>query len=298
MSKPQPITLDLLTFDPGISCKNPSEFASYIIERVKGAWDSGADLVLLPEFVWMGLESFVRVTGKEPLVAIADVFWDQLFPEIQKHLSHPHKAVVLGTVPALTGSGTIRNRAPILSEGRFLFQDKLHLTPWEHDFEQGTMLRIWEFGNYRIAVIICLDIEIPELSARLRDAHVDIILCPSATETILGVERVNRCASARAVELGCYVGVSHLTGTADSSLIDISLGRAALYSPSQSAFKDCQRHTETSVHENGHQTLRVSIDKYLLDVARRMHVETNPANLGLKAAGIERFIGIYSSHLE
>jgi predicted amidohydrolase len=92
-----------------------------------------------------------------------------------------------------------------------LYQDKLHLTPWESAFSPGDTLHLWHFAGLRIAVIICLDIEIPELSARLRDEEVDLILCPSATETVLGVERVDRCASARAVELGCHVAVSHLT---------------------------------------------------------------------------------------
>ena len=294
MIKKKAITLDLLTFDPGTKCSNPVQFASTLVERVCASWDSGADLVLLPEFTWMGLEPLVAAPKNEALQSVAKVFWNQLFPDIQKQLSHSQKAVVLGTVPALTESGAVRNRAPIFSNGTFVYQDKLHLTPWEDSFEPGDVLKIWTFGHFRIAVIICLDIEIPELSARLRHEKVDLILCPSATETILGVERVNRCASARAVELGCYVGVSHLTGTAESVLIDLSLGCAALYNPSQSAFRDTIRHTETPIYENGNETLRVSIDKNLLDATRRMRLETNPANLGRKAAGIDRLIRIDS----
>jgi predicted amidohydrolase len=292
MIEKKDITIDLLTFDPGTRCPSTSLFASDIVERIHCSWDSGADLVLLPEFTWMALEPLVATHHKEPLHIIADVFWNQLFPELQKQLSRSQKTVVLGTVPTLTEFGAIRNRAPIFSNGSFFYQDKLHLTPWESAFEQGDTLRIWNFRGYRIAVIICLDIEIPELSARLRDAEVDLILCPSATETLLGVERVNRCASARSVELGCYVAVSHLTGIADSSLIDISLGCAALYSPSQSAFQKTPRHSETPVYEKGDHSLRVTVDKYLLDVTRRMRVETNPANLGLSSAGIMRPIRI------
>lgn len=294
MIKKKAITLDLLTFDPGSGGASPAAYAADIVERVCCSWDSGADLVLLPEFTWMGLEPLIARHEKEPLQTIATVFWNQLFPAIQEQLSRAQKAVVLGTVPAITNSGTIRNRAPIFANGRFFYQEKLHLTPWEESFEPGDSLKIWTFGSFRIAVIICLDIEIPELSARLRKADVDLVLCPSATETILGVERVNRCASARAVELGCYVGVSHLTGKADSALIDFSLGRAALYSPSQSAFGNTIRCAETPIYESGHEALRVSIDPYLLDAARRMRGETNPANLSQKTAGIERFIQIES----
>jgi predicted amidohydrolase len=297
MIKKKAITLDLLTFDPGSSGASPALYAAEIVERVCCSWESGADLVLLPEFTWMGLEPLIARHEKEPLQAIATVFWNQLFPTIQGQLSRAQKAVVLGTVPAITDSGTIRNRAPIFANGCFFYQEKLHLTPWEDSFEPGDSLKIWTFGSFRIAVIICLDIEIPELSARLRKADIDLVLCPSATETILGVERVNRCASARAVELGCYVGVSHLTGKADSALIDFSLGRAALYTPSQSAFENTIRCAETPIYESGHEALRVSIDPYLLDATRRMRAETNPANLGPKTAGMERFIQIESNFL-
>ncbi len=293
MIKKTTITLDLLTFDPGNRCSSSAQLASEIVQRVHHSWDSGADLVLLPEFTWLALESTLTPPSEQPLLTIAEVFWNQLFPQIEQQLSRAQKAVVLGTAPAVTKSGAIRNRAPIVSEGLFFYQDKLHLTPWEDFFEPGDVLKIWTLGDFRIAVIICLDIEIPELSARLRDSRVDLVLCPSATETILGVERVNRCASARSIELGCYVGVSHLTGKADSALIDFSLGCAALYSPSQSAFKETIRHLQTPVYESGNEALRVTIDKHLLDRARRIRVETNPANLGRKAAGMERLI-----HLE
>jgi predicted amidohydrolase len=292
------ITLDLRTFDPNTQSTTPHQYAAAIINQVETAWDSGADLVLLPEFTWMGLEPYLNQPGKEPLYSIAEVFWTELFPDIQKRLSRPGKAVVLGTVPALTATGALRNRAPILANGVYFYQDKLHLTPWESAFEPGESLRLWTFAGLRIAVIICLDIEIPELSARLRDAEVDLLLCPSATETQLGVERINRCASARAVELGCYVGVSHLTGTSDSALIDVSLGCAAFYSPSQSAFKEMSRSIQTPIHEHGHHHLSVAIDKYLLDVSRRLRVETNPANLGRKVAGIERLIHLDTSEVE
>jgi hypothetical protein len=70
-----------------------------------------------------------------------------------------------------------------------------------------------------------------------------------------------------------------------------------LYSPSQSAFGDTIRCAETPIYESGNEALRVSIDKNLLDASRRMRAETNPANLGQKAAGIDRFIRIESNFL-
>jgi predicted amidohydrolase len=243
----------------------------------------------------MGLEPLLPHTTQAPLEAVAELFWQELFPTLRDRLSRPGKAVVLGTVPARSDSGSIRNRAPILAEGVLSYQDKLHLTPWENAFECGDTLKIWHFAGFRITVIICLDIEIPELSARLRDSQVDLILCPSATETELGVERVNRCASARAVELGCYCAVSHLTGTATSDLIDVNLGKAALYRPSQAAFKNNHRTEATEIFTEGCHQLRVTLDKHPLNVMRRMFSETNPAHLGTKNAGWERVIRLEST---
>jgi|JI6StandDraft_1071083.scaffolds.fasta_scaffold00821_7 predicted amidohydrolase len=289
------LTLDLVTFDPGMAATDVCAFANAIVKRVEESWDGGADMVLLPEFAWVGLEPLLASDQTKPLRRVAEVFWNDLMPEMTGRLSRQGKAVVLGTAPCLQADGSLSNRAIIFADGELLYQDKLHLTPWESAFTPGQTLYLWTFSGFRIAVIICLDIEIPELSTRLRDAGVDLILCPSATETILGVERVNRCASARAVELGCYVGVSHLTGRTTSDLIDDNIGRAALYRPSQAAFQELPRNEETAIHSSGSQTLSVRLDRRALEVMRRMIAETNPSHLGRKMAGIERMIRVESA---
>ncbi|MGV3660656.1 MAG: nitrilase-related carbon-nitrogen hydrolase [Prosthecobacter sp.] len=271
------ITLDLLTFDPGLKAKSPAAFAAEVTECVETSWDDGADVVLLPEFTWLGLEPLVE---PKDLRRVAEVFWNELFPTLKSLLQRPDKAVVLGTAPFWdVEQGVLRNRAPILLGDRVLHQDKLHLTPWESAFTPGTEQVLWEFGGLTFAVVICLDIEIPETSARLRGAGVDVLLVPSATETILGVERVDRCASARAVELGCVVGVSHLTGRAESELIDQNVGRTAVYLPSQAAFQKTPRWEEGEIVESGRHKQRVRIDSRSLEIMRRMKQETNPSLL-------------------
>ncbi|MBN8418562.1 MAG: hypothetical protein J0L73_06595 [Verrucomicrobia bacterium] len=271
------IAIDLCTFDPGVAAKSPSAFAAVVVDCVEASWDNGADLVLLPEFTWVGLEPLVE---PRTLQRVAEVFWGEVLPALKSLLIRPGKAVVLGTVPFWDAERQeLRNRAPVLVEDRMLYQDKLHLTPWESEFSPGTELRVWEFAGLRFAVVICLDIEIPEISTRLRGAGVDVMLVPSATETVLGVERVDRCASARAVELGCVVGVCHLTGKAEAGLIDENVGRTAVYFPSQAAFRDDPRWSETEIYESGIHKQRLILDPKLLQVMRRMPLETNPSLL-------------------
>lgn len=87
-----------------------------------------------------------------------------------------------------------------------LTQDKLCLTPFEKDPEDwnlspGSELRIFKLNGYRIVVLICLDIEMPALSAKLASFDIDLILVPSMTLKPAGYHRVFGCAKARAVEL-------------------------------------------------------------------------------------------------
>lgn len=277
------LTLDLMTWDVTPRHATVAECVDSVLAEVLGCWDSGADLVLLPEFAWMMLEPLLPGC-EDKLRAVAEVFWRQELPRLKRALARPDKAAVLGTCPYWEStSGQLRNRAPILRGMDLLYQDKLHLTPWERDLRPGGELRLFSFLGLTIAVIICLDIEVPELSALLRGRGVDLILCPSATETVLGVERVDRCASARAVELGCHVGVSHLLGKSSSDLIDTNIGRVAVYHPSQSHFARQPRWHEGAIETAGLHRLRVDLDPFRLRKMRRRRMETNPALLNIRS---------------
>jgi predicted amidohydrolase len=269
--------LDLRTFDVGHECNAPADFAAKVVELTRASWNDGAELVVFPEFTWMGLERFVDPT--RPLMAVADLFWAKLWPWLQGELSVPDKAVVLGTVPFIDADGSVRNRAPVLAGGSFIYQDKIHLTPWEDAFRGGGPVRLWRFRGLAIAVIICLDIEIPEISAALRSSQVDLVLVPSATESQLGVERVGRCADARSVELGCQVGLCHLVGRMASQWVDENVGRMAFFSPSQSPFLGTGRQQLSAIFENGFHCLSVEIDMDSIRRSRSIRMETNPANI-------------------
>jgi predicted amidohydrolase len=279
------MTVDLRTFDVGSDVASPADYADLMISRVVESWDEGADIVLFPEFAWMGLAKFVD--QRSCLREVARLFWDTLWPVLTEQLKQKDRMAVLGTVPFLSEDGRIYNRAPIVLGNSWGAQDKLNLTPWESALAAGDVLTIWEFAGLRIAVVICLDIEVPELSVMLRGRGVDLILVPSATETVLGMERVGRCASARSVELGCYVGVAHLVGCGATDLIDENVGRLAWFAPSQSAFSSEGREVCTAVASSGFQMLRASLDVGKLRGCRELISETNPSLLTVSSNGVE-----------
>ena len=179
-------------------------------------------------------------------------------------------------IPPPRNKPTARSSSPT---GKVITQDKLVLTPWEHEFEPGKVLNLIRFKGITIALLICLDIEIPEISAQLRGQNVDLILVPSATETAFGAERVTRCACARSVELGCAVIVSPIVGQCDAYMVEEDVGRLAAYFPSQSAFADTQRVQETKIYAKGFHKLASQLSLQSLKQMRAAKRETNPSLL-------------------
>jgi predicted amidohydrolase len=64
-----------------------------------------------------------------------------------------------------------------------------------------------------MAVLICADIEFPEVARHLALAGVEIVLCPSLTWNRRGASRVRYGAHARAMENQVYVVVAPLVGS-------------------------------------------------------------------------------------
>ena len=275
------VKVEAWTFDVGDAGKTAAAFAEEVIHRVETAWDGGVDIVLLPEFLWAALEPLLP--GKDvDMEDIARVVWLDLMPRLKQRLCRKGKHAVVGTAPYLdTSSRHLYNRAIIFSDGRLLHQDKLFLTPWEHEFRGGRELYVFEMSGLRVAVVICLDIEVPELSARLRGLNIDLLLVPSATETIYGSERVTRCASARSIELGCAVVVCPLVGKCDSSMVNVNLGKIAMYLPALKAFDVYDRTEDTRLVHQGWHSLRVEVPEAVIQEAHRRRKETNPSQLSV-----------------
>jgi predicted amidohydrolase len=162
-------------------------------------------------------------------------------------------------MPVADGKGGFLNRAHLfLPDGREIIQDKLCLTPAERDpaawfLETGTEVTVVEWEGLRFATLICLDIELPALAARLAPLDLDLILVPSMTSKLSGFHRVFGCARARAIELMttvCAVGAigvpERLTrresNTSAACRLSAVRGGAGIYRCSGGAVADTTHH--------------------------------------------------------
>jgi len=196
-------------------------WAAQVDARLAEARTTGARLLVMPEYMSLQWLSFappgLTVADEIPWMASqAEAALSRLRPLVARH----GVGLLAGTLPVVKPDAApdeppYLNRAwLLLPDGREIAQDKLCLTPGEKDprywnLTTGDRLGIVEWDGLRLAVLICLDIELPDLAARLAPFEVDLVLVPSQTSQLSGYSRVFSCAKARAVELlaaVCAVG--------------------------------------------------------------------------------------------
>ncbi|MGE0846484.1 MAG: nitrilase-related carbon-nitrogen hydrolase [Flavobacteriaceae bacterium] len=199
----------------------------------------GADLLMTPEYwveQWLSFKPGDLTTDRE-------IGWmgeraAQAVEALQQCVADRGVALLAGTMPWPAESGGCTNRAwLLLPDGRAVPQDKLVLTPSEKDrrnwnLETGGSIAITEWNGWRIAVLICLDIEVPALSVALAPHRPDLVLVPSMTSQLSGYSRVYSCARARAVEMMTTVAVCGCVGPAvGTTYNDTNVSGAAVYIP-------------------------------------------------------------------
>lgn len=226
-------------------------WAARVDARMAEARAEGADLLVMPEYMAEQWLSFAPAG----LDATDEIAWmaDQaptalalLRPLVAKHGlallagTMPVRATPTGCEPA--GAPPFRNRAHLLlPDGREVAQDKLCLTPGETDpagwhLATGDRVEVVTWQGLRLAILICLDIELPALASLLAPHELDLILVPSMTEKLSGHARVFGCAKARAVELLTTVAAVGCIGKAAASKPRLSnTSGAAVFLPCEEA---------------------------------------------------------------
>ncbi|MEQ8849660.1 bifunctional GNAT family N-acetyltransferase/carbon-nitrogen hydrolase family protein [Botrimarina sp.] len=149
--------------------------------------------------------------------------------------------LVGGSHPVVDEAGDLLNVAHLFTPaGNVYTQPKLHITPCERDYydmQPGDTLRVFDTPFGRIGILICYDIEFPELARLLTQHGVEVLFVPFATTERKGYHRVRYCAQARAVENMIYVVMAGCVGNLPQvhSFL-INYGQAAVCTPCDFAF--------------------------------------------------------------
>jgi len=118
--------------------------------------------------------------------------------------------------------------------------EKIHVTPDEEKvwgMQRGNQIKVFDTDCGKIGIMICYDVEFPELSRLLADDGMDILFVPFLTDTQNGYSRVRSCAQARAIENECFVAIAGCVGNLPKvHNMDIQFAQSMVFTPCDFAF--------------------------------------------------------------
>jgi len=246
------------------------DFASQVEFFVRSAKDYKAHFVLFPEFFTMQLLSYIN----EPAPALAVRRLARLAPQYEElfmRLAQETGIYIIGGTHPVFQRGKVFNAAHLFTpNGQVFRQKKVHLTPTEsgpYQLSRGHGLYLYhtDFGN--IAILICYDIEFPEVARVMAEAGAEILFVPSCTDGREGFCRVRYCSQARAIENQIYVAVTGTVGNLPLvPYMAANYGQAAILTPSDYFFARDGIAAEGTINQE--QLVVADVDLDLLDEQR------------------------------
>ncbi|MFO1422265.1 MAG: GNAT family N-acetyltransferase [Candidatus Competibacteraceae bacterium] len=246
----------------------------YFVDAVAGY---KTDVVLFPEFFNGPLMAqFNQRNTAEAVRQLAE--YTEPLREAMVQLAVAYNVnIIAGSMPEY-GGGALYNAAYLCRrDGTWDKQSKLHITPDERSYwglQGGDSLKVFELDVGKIGILICYDVEFPELPRLLADQGMQILFVPFWTDTKNAYLRVRRCAQARAIENECYVVISGSVGNLPKvENMDMQYSQAAVFTPSDFAFPHDAIAAEAT--PNTEMTLIVDLD---LDSLKEMRVHGSVRN--------------------
>lgn len=249
--------------------------AEFFVDAVAGY---KSDLVLFPELLNAPLlKNFNQENPAEAMRSLAE-YTDEIRAAFVNMAITYNINIVTGSMPELIDDSLYNVAFLCRRDGTWDAQYKLHVTPDESQcwgLKGGDKLKIFDTDIGKVGVLICFDVEFPELSRNLADKGMTILLVPFLTDTKNAYLRVRRCAQARAIENECYVAISGSVGNLPKvENMDIQYSQSAIFTPSDFAFPHDAIAAEAT--PNTEMTLMVDLD---LDLLKELRQQGSVRNL-------------------
>ena len=186
--------------------------------------------------------------------------------------------IITGSYPVLEDEKLYNESHLCRRDGSFEVYRKIHITPSEvtaWGISGGEKLGVFDTDCGKIGIVICYDVEFPELGRLYADRGVQVLFVPFLTDTQNGYHRVKRCAQARAIENECYVAIAGCVGNLPKvSNMDIQYAQSAVFTPADFAFPE--NAIKAQATPNTEMTLIVDVD---LDLLRELNTKGSVRNL-------------------
>ncbi|WP_316787982.1 bifunctional GNAT family N-acetyltransferase/carbon-nitrogen hydrolase family protein [Pedobacter frigoris] len=240
------------------------EQVEFFVDAVSGY---KSDFIMFPEFFNTPLlQPYNHLPEMEAMRKLAEQT-EEIVHKIQSFAVSYNVNIISGSMPILENNKLYNATYLCHRTGKTEEFRKIHITPNEQKYYGmvgGDKIQVFDTDCGKIGILICYDVEFPELSRIYADQGMQILFVPFLTDTQNGYTRVRHCAQARAIENECYVAIAGCVGNLPKvNNMDIQFAQSAVFTPSDFAFPTNAVKAETT--PNTEMMLVVDVDLHLLD---------------------------------
>lgn len=228
-------------------CETIDVFLTDVETAVKEAKEAGSAVLLLPEFLAMGLlwsHPEAAMVDNTQVAAFYRTVFNPLYDAYKDgmlELAIRHGVTIVGATYWHEVAGKAYNTSFVFNrDGSVLEQDKIHLTRGERAISTfgGDKVTVFEVDGVKCGMFVCYDVQYPELTRHFAEHGVEVLFVPALTET-RGAWREWHSGHARALENQMYVCVSPLLGDLDipNDYKTVCKGQAFIACPIDNRFK-------------------------------------------------------------
>lgn len=240
------------------------EQVEFFVDAVSGY---NSDFILFPEFFSTPLlQPYNHLPEIEAMRELA-ALTESCIKKIQELAVSYNVNIIAGSMPILDNSKLYNATYLCHRSGKTDEYRKIHITPNElkhYGMVGGDKIKVFDTDCGKVGILICYDVEFPELSRIYADQGMQILFVPFLTDTQNGYARVRHCAQARAIENECYVAIAGSVGNLPKvNNMDIQYAQSAVFTPSDFAFPTDGVKAEATA--NTEMMLVADVDLHLLD---------------------------------
>ncbi|MFP6789340.1 MAG: carbon-nitrogen hydrolase family protein [Thalassolituus sp.] len=247
----------------------------YFVDTVS---DYQSDFIVFPEFFNAPLMGLGTQTTQTEAIRFLAGFTGDIRDAMSRMAVEYNANIITGSMP-INENGTIYNVSYLCHRsGKVDEQRKIHITPHEKNdwvIRGGDKLSVFETDAGRVGILICYDVEFPELGRLMAEQGLEILFVPFWTDTKNAYLRVRLCAQARAIENECYVVIAGSVGNLpEVESLDVQYSQSAVLTPSDFPFPHDATLSEAT--SNTEMLLFSDLD---MDKLRVLHNEGSVRNL-------------------
>ncbi len=202
--------------------------------------DYKSDFILFPELFNAPLMAEFNNLGASQAIRGMSKYTEQIREKFIEFAVSYNVNIISGSMPELRDDKLYNVSYLCRRDGSWDSYEKIHITPSEQaswGITGGDKVQVFDTDSGKIGILICYDVEFPEIARLYAEQGMQILFVPFLTDTQNGFNRVRYCAQARAIENECYVAIAGCVGNLPKvNNMDIQYAQSAIFTPSDFAF--------------------------------------------------------------